>query len=78
MSNGAEDLTLADRVEFPTIPKSARTKIANLQEQFIRAEVEQCKFQLSFFLGSRLWFYRGARMKILRVVQLRTTPARWR
>lgn len=60
MSNGAEDLTLADRVEFPTIPKSARNKIANLQEQFIRAEVEQCKFQLFSFGLQVVVLSRGA------------------
>lgn len=48
MSN-VEDVSLEDRVEFPTIPKVARTKIAHLQEQFVRAEVEQCEFHLFFF-----------------------------
>lgn len=46
MSNGAEDQPLAERVELPHIPKEAATKISHLQEQFIRAEVEQCKFYL--------------------------------
>lgn len=51
MSNGAEDQSLLERVEFPTIPKDAAKKIAHLQEEFIRAEVEQCK---SFFFYSDL------------------------
>lgn len=40
MSN---DQSLSERIEFPTIPLEAQTKIAQLQEQFVRAEVEQCK-----------------------------------
>lgn len=41
MSN---DQSLSERIEFPTIPLEAQTKIAQLQDQFVRAEVEQRKF----------------------------------
>lgn len=44
MSNGAQDQPLAERVEAPHIPKDAARKMSHLQEQFNRAEVEQCKF----------------------------------
>lgn len=39
----AEDQSLLERVEIPSIPKETATKIAHLQEQFIRAEVEQLR-----------------------------------
>lgn len=38
MSN---DQSLMDRIEFPEIPEAAMKKIAILEEQFSRAEVEQ-------------------------------------
>lgn len=38
-----EDQSLLERVEVPSIPKSAAQKIFQLQEQFIRAEVEQLR-----------------------------------
>lgn len=38
MSN---DQSLMDRIEFPEIPEAAMKKIAVLEEQFSRAEVEQ-------------------------------------
>lgn len=47
MSNGAEDQSLSERVEFPTIPQEAAKKISHLQEEFIRAEVEQCEFPVT-------------------------------
>ncbi|KAJ6110464.1 hypothetical protein N7486_002699 [Penicillium sp. IBT 16267x] len=40
MSN---DQSLSERIEFPTIPLEAQSKIAHLQEQFVRAEVEQLR-----------------------------------
>lgn len=40
----AEDQSLLERVEMPNIPKDAQKKIAYLQEEFIRAEVEQRTF----------------------------------
>lgn len=43
-----EDKSLLERVEFPTIPKDAAKKIAHLQEEFLRAEVEQRTFFLYF------------------------------
>ncbi|KAJ5573722.1 uncharacterized protein N7459_008149 [Penicillium hispanicum] len=43
MSNGAEDQSLLERVEAPSIPQEAQKKIANLQEEFVRAEVEQLR-----------------------------------
>lgn len=43
MSNG-EDQSLLERVEVPSIPREAAKKIAILEEEFIRAEVEQCRF----------------------------------
>jgi hypothetical protein len=45
MSN---DQSLLDRVEMPSIPEAAMKKIAVLEEQFSRAEVEQCMFMISF------------------------------
>lgn len=42
MSNG-EDKSLLERVEFPIIPVEAQGKIARLQEEFMRAEVQQRK-----------------------------------
>lgn len=47
MSN---DQSLSERIEFPTIPLEAQTKIAQLQDQFVRAEVEQRKL-LSFWFS---------------------------
>ena len=44
----AEDQSLLERVEIPSIPKETATKISHLQEQFIRAEVEQRKLPVSF------------------------------
>ncbi|KAJ5183018.1 hypothetical protein N7492_000634 [Penicillium capsulatum] len=38
-----EDKSLLERVEFPTIPKDAAKKIAHLQEEFLRVEVEQLR-----------------------------------
>ena len=46
MSN---DQSLLDRVEMPSIPEAAMKKIAVLEEQFARAEVEQCMFLLVFY-----------------------------
>jgi hypothetical protein len=40
-----EDQSLLERIEMPSIPESAMKQIAILEEQFARAEVEQCKFQ---------------------------------
>lgn len=40
----AEDKSLLERVEFPAIPKDAAKKIAHLQEEFLRVEVEQRMF----------------------------------
>lgn len=52
MSN---DQSLLERIEMPSIPESAMKKIAILEEEFGRAEVEQCKSfsisWLSFFYG---------------------------
>ncbi|KAJ5176885.1 uncharacterized protein N7482_002762 [Penicillium canariense] len=42
MSNG-DDQSLLDRVEFPSIPREAQNKIAQVQEEFLRAEVEQLR-----------------------------------
>jgi hypothetical protein len=39
-----EGKSLFDRIEFPSIPKGAGRKIAQLEQEFIRAEVEQCKY----------------------------------
>lgn len=56
MSNGAEDQSLSERVEFPTIPQDAAKKISHLQEEFIRAEVEQCEFPIILLaVASRRW-----------------------
>jgi hypothetical protein len=43
-SNGAgnESRPLEDRIELPAIPQDAGRKIAQLEQEFIRAEVEQC------------------------------------
>ncbi|KAJ6107506.1 hypothetical protein N7523_008829 [Penicillium sp. IBT 18751x] len=38
-----EDQSLLERVEIPHIPKEVAQKISNLQDQFIRAEVEQLR-----------------------------------
>lgn len=52
MSN---DQSLSERIEFPTIPLEAQHKIAQLQEQFVRAEVEQRKsLSCCFFFRRRL------------------------
>jgi hypothetical protein len=42
MSNG-EDQSLLERVEMPTIPREAARKIALVEEEFTRAEVEQLR-----------------------------------
>jgi hypothetical protein len=39
MSN---DQSLLERIEMPSIPESAMKQIAILEEEFARAEVEQC------------------------------------
>jgi hypothetical protein len=43
-SNGAgkESRPLEERIELPAIPQDAGRKIAQLEQEFIRAEVEQC------------------------------------
>lgn len=38
-----EDQSLMERIEVPNIPKDAQKKISHLQEEFIRAEVEQLR-----------------------------------
>lgn len=38
-----EALSLFERIELPSIPKEAGRKIAQLEQEFIRAEVEQRK-----------------------------------
>ena len=38
--------TLEERIEFPSIPKDAAKKIARVEEEFTRAEVDQCLFTL--------------------------------
>jgi hypothetical protein len=44
-----EDKSLLERVEVPSIPRETAIKIAHLQEQFIRAEVEQRKLPFLCF-----------------------------
>lgn len=44
-----EARSLFERIEFPSIPKEAGRKIAQLEQEFIRAEVEQRKWFLLFF-----------------------------
>lgn len=56
MSN---DQSLLERIEMPSIPEAAMKKIAVLEEQFSRAEVEQCMF-LSFPLSLFLAIIYGA------------------
>lgn len=46
MSNG-EDQSLLERVEMPTIPREAARKIALVEEEFTRAEVEQRMYLFS-------------------------------
>lgn len=36
--------SLEERIEFPSIPKEAAKKIARLEEEFTRTEVDQCLF----------------------------------
>ena len=61
MSNGAEDQSLMERVEFPTIPVEAQKKIAHLQEEFMRAEVQQCKSLCFCFAAAFYATYRCLR-----------------
>lgn len=45
MSN---DKSLLERIEFPSIPEEARSKIAHVSEELERAELEQSKFLYPF------------------------------
>ena len=51
-----EARSLFERIEFPSIPKEAGRKIAQLEQEFIRAEVEQRKWFLLFFCRDVLFF----------------------
>lgn len=42
MSAEQEAKSLGERVEVPGLSKDAAKKIAHLEQEFIRAEVEQC------------------------------------
>lgn len=64
MSN---DQSLLDRVEMPSIPEAAMKKIAILEEQFSRAEVEQCMFLIPSSLSLCLFCYGGASKTACRV-----------
>lgn len=44
MSAGQEGKSLSERIGTPSISKDATKKIALLEQEFISAEVEQCKF----------------------------------
>ncbi|PLN75309.1 hypothetical protein BDW42DRAFT_189353 [Aspergillus taichungensis] len=44
-----EQKSLAERIEVPDIPKAAAKKIALLEQQFLRAEVEQLKHSIPLF-----------------------------
>lgn len=46
MSAEQEAKSLGERVEVPGLSKDAAKKIAHLEQEFVRAEVEQCT---SFF-----------------------------
>lgn len=39
-----KDQSLLERIELPSIPREAASKMARVQEEFERAEVEQCKY----------------------------------
>lgn len=39
-----EGRALEDLVSLPTIPKEVGLKIAQLEHEFVRAEIEQCTF----------------------------------
>jgi hypothetical protein len=39
----AEDKSLLERIELPSIPREAQSKISHVQEELERAEVEQSK-----------------------------------
>lgn len=41
MSN-EEVPSLFERITFPSIPKEAARKISQLEQEFVRAELEQC------------------------------------
>lgn len=45
-----EDKSLLERIELPSIPREAATKMARVQEEFERAELEQCKYYVRFTL----------------------------
>ncbi|KAI2793967.1 hypothetical protein POX_a00556 [Penicillium oxalicum] len=44
-----EDKSLAERIEFPTIPEDARSKISHVQEELERAELEQLRKSVPLF-----------------------------
>lgn len=47
------DQSLLERIELPSIPREAATKMARVQEEFERAELEQCEYYARFAISVR-------------------------
>lgn len=56
MSAEEANTSLLERIQRPEVSKETAKKISLVEEQFARAEVEQCMFFLSFYLSLCLCF----------------------
>lgn len=54
MSAEEEVPSLFDRISLPVIPKEAGRKIAQLEKEFVRKEVEQCTLSVAAIGSHRL------------------------
>ena len=46
-----QDQSLLERIELPSIPREAATKMARVQEEFERAELEQREYYAHFTIS---------------------------
>lgn len=46
-----QDQSLLERIELPSIPREAATKMARVQEEFERADLEQCEYYARFTIS---------------------------
>lgn len=45
-----DDKPLGERIEVPSIPKDAQRQIELLEREFVRAELDQCKYSFLSFV----------------------------
>ena len=57
MSAEEANTSLLERIQRPEVSKETAKKIALIEEEFVRAEVEQCMFLVSFLFFSFCFGY---------------------